>query len=269
MQSTERAVVALQPRPIKKRNLGFDLFRFWGVFCIFIGHNYNIMLGTYSDITNANPAVLNAPTWWQEFVYPSLWINLVLTGVPLFIMISGFHSLGKPVRPTDWVDTKRTFVKYFVFWGKWALIGAVLLVIFPTVFDAGWPNNPHITYSSISELVRIICESILGTTSGTGFQFLNTINWTTIALAWAAILCFIMRPVFQSKNIKAIRAITAIAVFMCLVVPTIRDLGTYYLTLYPESQFFTFISHFMILGTTGFNVENWNNFWFPMLMMGG
>ena len=268
--TAERPATALQPqKPVKKRNLGFDLFRFWGVFCIFIGHNYNIMKGVYSDITNSNPEVLNAPTWWQEFAYPSLWINLVLTGVPLFIMIAGFHSLGKPVRATDWVDTKRTFVKYVVFFFKWAILGAFLLLVFPRVFDYTYPNNGILNVSGFAETFELILENIIITSTSKGFLFLNAINWTTLALGWAAVLCFIMRPVFQSKNIKAIRAITLIAVVMCLVAPTIRDMGTYYLSLYPDSLVFKFMSNFAFFSTTGFRGHNWDNFWFPMLMMGG
>lgn len=269
-QVADKPANALSGNQPRHRNLGFDLFRFWGVFCIFVGHNFNKARGIGGSwVSNFNMEVLCAPTWWHEFVYPSLWINLVLTGVPLFIMIFGFHSLGKPVRSTDWVDTKKSFMKYFAFWAKWALIGAVLLILFPAVFDAGYPSNPRLIFSSTGELIRMIFESIIGTSSGVGFQMLNAINWTTIALAWAGILCFIMRPMFQRKNIKAIRTVTFIAVFMCLVIPTIRDLGKYYLSLNPDSQVFTFMSRFMILGTTGFNVQNWDNFWFPMLMMGG
>ena len=270
MSSTSAPANALQPR--KKRNLGFDLFRFWGVFCIFIGHNYNKAIGAaHSRVTNPNFAVMNAQTWWQNFIYPSLWMDLVLTGVPLFIMISGYHTIGRKPRATDWVDTKKTFVKYLVFWLKWLLVGGILLVLFPAVFDAGWPGNPRLNFSSVGEVIEMILENLIGTSSGKGFHALNTINWTTIGLAWAAILAFIMRPIFHQADIKAVRTITFIAVFMCLAVPTIRDVGTYFLVAHPDSLVATFMSNFSILDTTGFSqgAGNWNNFWFPMLMLGG
>jgi hypothetical protein len=38
---------------------------------------------------------------------------------------------------------------------------------------------------------------------------------------------------------------------------------------YPDSLVALFFSKFQPLATTGWNAANWNNFWFPMLMLGG
>lgn len=247
----------------RKRNLGFDLFRFWGVFLIFIGHNYYVMNGFTSNISNVNMEILNAPNWWQEFWYPSIWINLVLTGVPLFIMIHGFHSLGKPCGPNDWVKTKTDFVKYVVFWGKWAIIGALLTFIAPSIW-----GNP-IEGMTTGQAMELFLENVICTQVTKGFNMVTAINWTVLALSWASVLCFILRPLFQSKNIQAIRICTAIACVMCVINPTIRDLGTYFLAKNPDSLVALFFSNFTFFDTTGFNTYNWYNFWFPMLMLGG
>ncbi|MCQ4864426.1 hypothetical protein [Pseudoflavonifractor phocaeensis] len=257
----------MQPTPVnaltkkRHRNLGFDLFRFWGVFLIFVGHNYGIFQGLGAELGLSN--LIDAPTWWAEFGYSSFWYQVVLTGVPLFIMIAGFHSLGRPCGPNDWVKAKSDFCKYVLFWFKWLIVGTLLAILVPSIWGRG------VADLTFTQKIEVFIENLFCTNITKGFAGVTAINWTTLGLAWAALLCFLLRPLFQSKNIKAIRAMTFVVFFMVSIVPTIYTFGKDMLVQHPDSMVALFFSNFNPLSTTGWNPENWNNFWFPMLMLGG
>ncbi len=252
----------------RKRLLGFDLFRFLGVFIIFAGHNFFFFAPQFTETS-----MLYAPHWFTSLFYPGFWYSMMLLPIPVFIVMHAFNTIGRPLRPSDWARTKKRMAKYLVFAYKWCLVAFVLAILFPHTFAVTLGKITGVDSLTLGQKIELFFENLFfANVGGMGFKGFTAsvaINWTTIGFVVAAVMIYILRPFFQTASIKSIRIVTFLVVLWMNILPGVRTIANDVLLTHPDSLIALFFSNFQPLAAQGMWSVEWDNFWVPMLMMGG
>lgn len=221
----------------RQRMLGWDLWRFWGCFVIFMGHNW--MEFERHLLDGMEPL-----SYLSEFIYPRSTHMLIFTAVPLFVIISGFFALGRPVGPNDWGKAKKDFKKYILYYWKWLAFALVIYLVFPNLWDGGSPfAGKTVSQSVVMVLGNFINTNLLYG----GLTRPVSLNWFIIVVAWLLLLAPLFRSFIQNRDIKAIRTIVTILLIMGVVFPGIRLVSGDILSRNPDSaiaDFFTTLDPF-------------------------
>lgn len=137
----------------QRRMLGWDLWRIWGCFVIFLGHNYVLGFASLLDPTMI-PATLG-----QGFYFPDVSQAFMYSAVPLFIMISGFFALGRPVKDNEWSLAKKNFVSYIIYYWRWLLLALVIFLVFPSV----WPSRTPFADLTVGQSILMVLKNFVNT----------------------------------------------------------------------------------------------------------
>ena len=248
----------------KSRELGWDLWRFWGCFTVFMGHNF---IEFFNAWVNRSPDFART-TIPKNFLllplYPSILGAFTMATVPVFIFISGYFSLGKAVKEDEWLKAKRSFWKYIIYYWKWLAFALILILLAPGLFADFHP----FANQTLGQNIMMIFRNFVNTSvADPGIVSpLVSLNYFFVGLAWLALLTPLIHPLFQSGKIKAIRALTLIISAYAFVLPGVRlEAGTF-LASNPNSLILSFLSTLNPLQSVDFG---WNNYWIACFMLGG
>ncbi|MFZ1381470.1 MAG: hypothetical protein WAS54_01615 [Scrofimicrobium sp.] len=243
------------PKPKgRPRLLGWDIFRFWGAFAIFMGHNIALAFAVHLG----ENAVPTSPL--QIFVHPQSSSILIFTAVPVFVMLSGYFALGRPPREGEWDKAKSSFWKYIVYYWKWLVLALVLFLTVPAI----WPAYTPFADQSIGDNFLMVLRNFVNASLyDPGIISPVALNWFIVGLAWLALLAPVMRRFFHQGDMKMIRSTMVILTLFMVIFPFIRAAFTPAATAHPESILLSF-------GAT-LNPLNWmlSSWWIVCFMAGG
>lgn len=245
--------------PAKKRQLGWDLWRFWGAFTIFFGHNLYALTNSNADISSE--MIPSSFLRWMQS--PDISWSLVYSAVPMFVFISGYFALGKPYGPNDWAKSKNTFFRYIGYVFRWAFVGLILFLLFPQV----WPGMEPFAGLSIKEIGLQLYNGFINTIVGT--KFLATtynVNYFLVGIGWMILLSPLFKGLFHNGNIKAAHAIVLIITLFSVVFNCIRCIGGEIILANPDSTLGSVLSTFNPISTAQFT---WFDFWEVYFLWGG
>lgn len=247
-------------KPAKKRQLGWDFWRFWGAFTIFWGHNLYGLTTSNADI--AAEMIPNSFARW--LVSPDITWSLVYSAVPMFVFISGYFCLGKPYSSNDWSKSKGTFFKYAGYVLRWAVVGMLLLILFPAL----WPGLEPFAGLSTKEIFLQIYNGLINTVVGTPVLSLTfNVNYFLIGIGWMILLSPMFKGLFHNGNIKSARVIVLIVTLYSLVFNGMfHGIGADLLKANPGSLIGSILSTFSPLSTAQFS---WFDFWEVYFLWGG
>lgn len=252
----------------RKRELGWDLWRFIGTFLIFIGHNgLAIQLSQYYK-----PNEMQASSILGVLVAPAdVSQTLLYTAVPVFLFISGYFLLSRPSNPKkDWVKAKSDFWKYIRHYWKWLTIPGVIILLL--AFMKG-PNAvaPMFLQKSMNWwdlLMGLLGNYVNMSLLDGGATTMVALNWFFVIMAWLMLLAPILKYFVQSKNIHMLRTVALVLLIFSYIIPTINYVFKYVVTFDKNvvTQFFANFHPFFTDPSIGFNFIN---FAIPMFLFGG
>jgi surface polysaccharide O-acyltransferase-like enzyme len=248
--------------------LGWDLWRFVGCLLIFIGHNgLAFQLSKHYDA-----AAMASHSFFGVLTSPMDACQLLIfTCVPVFIFISGYFSLSKPINPgKDWNKAKAGFWKYILHYWKWLTLSAVFLIIMAI---SGGVNSVAAmfmkeTMTWDSFVIGLIKNYVNMDLLDYGATTMVALNWFFVVMAWLMLLTPIFQYFVQSKHVKMVRTLTLVLLTFSCIIPTVRYVFSYLLTLNGNAvfEFFANVNPLFSNEEIGFNIVN---FAIPMYLFGG
>lgn len=164
---------------------------------------------------------------------------LIFTAVPLFLIISGFFALGRPVGQNDWGKAKKDFGKYVLYYWKWLAFALIIYLVFPNLWDGG---SPFAGQTASQNMLMVLGNFINTNLLYGGLTKPVSLNWFIVVVAWLLLLAPLFRPFIQNRDIKSIRTIVAVLLVMGVVFPGIRLVAGDVLSKNPESTMAGFFS---------------------------
>lgn len=248
-----------------KRLLGFDFWRFFGSFFVFVIHNEMILAIAGAQ----NPELLNAPNYLMEFLYPTAITIFGYCAVPVFLFISGYFTLGRPLKDTDWSKCVKNFTKYVLYYWKWLLFALVVYLLVPNFFFGGSPLAGMTTGQAVFTVLKNFINMNL---MDGGIITPVSLNWFIMTLAWVSLLTVIFKPFIQTQNIKTIRKLMVVMFFTSCGLAFFRNFGYHLTVVDPESLFGQLLANFNplytgALGYVGIDSLTWMYLaggWFAM-----
>ena len=241
------------------RMLGWDMWRFWGAFTIFWGHNLYAL-----TMSNASLAEQMAPKSPLQFLYyPDNSWAVVFSAVPVFVFISGYFALRTPPKSTDWAKAKNTFCKYVLHVLRWAVIALFLFLVVPGL----WPGMEPFVGLGVKEIVLQLYNGFVNTSLSANFlKTTINVNYFVVALAWMSLFAPVFKWFLHNGDIKAKRTLILILTLFCMVFQGARSVGSAVLAANPESTLGAFLSLLNPFSTAQFS---WDNFWLVYFLWGG
>lgn len=226
-----------------QRMLGFDFWRFFGSFLVFVIHNVYVI----QIAAAANPEIMTANSLLERFTHPTLVTLMGSSAVPMFLFLSGYFTLGRPVRENDWDKCKKGFWKYLIYYWKWLVVALVIYLVFPNLFYTG----NALEGLSAKQIAIYFLRNLTNVSNvdGVGVVGPVALNWFIIVMAWLMLLTPFLKGVVQSGNIKMVRTLTFVLAGFTMVPGAIRAIGANVLLSNPDSTLGWFMNGFYPLYT--------------------